>query len=242
MLRAEVLSNTLPITDIKVLQNGIQRAGKGGAPAAVGMRRLVELDLELEEGRNIISIIASNEKAMSEPETRIVIFNSGRSRTASDNPNLIALAIGISKYQRKEMTLKYGDADAAAMEAAMQSQIDPQQMLFGDVLVHAPINESATRSGILKELDWLSRQGTQRDIRLLFLSGHGDVDGRKNYFFLAHQHEPDDYDLEDIPWDLPIRKLTAGVGKSVCLWTPAMRARSTVTKATQSLFRKSSRR
>ena len=214
-LRAEVRSKTLPIADVKVLLNGVQKAGKGAIPAATGQRRPVQLELELEEGRNIISIIASNEKAMSEPETRTIVYNPGSGGTASDKPKLIALAIGISNYERKEMTLKYGDADATAMEAALKSQIDPQHILYGDVLVHVLTNEGANRSGILKELDWLSKQGTQRDTRMLFLSGHGDVDGRKNYFFLADQHDPDDYDLDDIPWDLLIRKLTASGGKSV---------------------------
>jgi WD40 repeat protein len=212
-LRAEVLSNTLPIADVKVLQNGVQQAGKGGSPPTAGRRRRVEMDLKLEEGRNIISIIASNEKAMSEPETRTVIYNSG---SVGDKPRLIALAIGISNYPRAR-PLKYADADANAMEAALKTQVDPQRILFGEVLVHSLTNEKATRGSILKELDWLSREGTQRDIRMLFLSGHGDVDSRKNYFFFAQQHDPDDYDLEDISWDLLIRKLTAPGGRALLL-------------------------
>jgi uncharacterized caspase-like protein len=83
------------------------------------------------------------------------------------------------------------------------------------VKVHALPNEKATRDAIVRELDWLSREGTQRDLRVLFISGHGDVDSRNNYFFFSYQHDPDDYDLYDLPWDLLIRKLTAVKGRAV---------------------------
>jgi WD40 repeat protein len=212
-LRAEVLSNTLPIADVKVLLNGVQVSGKGGPPAAKARRRPIELDLELEPGVNILSVIASNEKATSEPETRKIVYRA--SEIKDDKPKLIALAIGISRYQHSGIALKYGAADAAAIEAALKTQNNPNNELFGAVEVHVLPNDKATRSAIVRELDWLNREGTQRDTRVLFLSGHGDVDSSKNYFFFSHEHDPDNYDLGDVPWDLLIRKLTAAKGKAV---------------------------
>lgn len=214
-VRAEALSNTLPIADVKILLNGVQVSDKGGAPAGAGKRRQIELEVELEPGTNILSIIASNEKAMSEPETRKIYYRSGTGTSRGDKPKLIALAIGISKYKRPDMALKYGDADAGAIEAVLKTQDNPNNLLFSTVEVHELPNDKATRSGIVRELDWLNREGTQRDLRVLFLSGHGDVDGGNNYFFFSHEHDPDDYDLSDVPWDLLIRKLTAAKGRAV---------------------------
>jgi tetratricopeptide (TPR) repeat protein len=136
---------------------------------------------------------------------------------AGDKPKLFALAIGISQYLQPELNLKYAEADATAIGSALESQADAQYILFSDVVVHVLTNRNATRSGVLKELEWLSSQGTSQDIRLLFLSGRGDVDDRNNYFFYTYQHDPADFDLEDIPWDVLTRKLTEGGGRSVLL-------------------------
>jgi hypothetical protein len=204
-VHAEVLSNTLPIADVKVLLNGVQVLKSSAFPGA--MRRPIDLEVDLEEGTNILSIMASNEKAMSEPETRRIVYRSGRGD--EKKPTLVALAVGISRYSHPGIGLKYGDMDAAAMETALRSQLDPQRGLFGDVKVHVLPNDKAKRGDILRELDWMNKEATQRDTRVLFLSGHGAVDSRNNYFFFSHEHDPDDFDLGDVPWDLIIRKMTA---------------------------------
>jgi uncharacterized caspase-like protein len=151
--------------------------------------------------------MASNEKAMSEPETRKIVYRSASG--AEKKPRLIALAVGISQYSHRGISLKYGDADAAAMETALKNQLDLQRGLFSDVKVHVLPNDKARRNDIVRELNWMNGEATQRETRILFLSGHGAVDSRNNYFFFSHEHDPDDYDLGDVPWDLIIRKLTA---------------------------------
>jgi WD40 repeat protein len=206
-VRAEVLSNTLPIADVKVLLNGVLVSAKDNPPPAGAMRHQLDLEAGLEEGVNILSIMASNEKAMSEPETRKIVYHS--TSGAGTKPKLIAVAVGVSRYSRQGISLKYGDADAAAMETALKNQLDPQGGLFSDVKVHVLPNDKANRSDIVRELNWMNREATQRDTRVLFLSGHGAVDSRNNYFFFSHEHDPDDYDLGDVPWDLIIRKLAA---------------------------------
>jgi WD40 repeat protein len=207
-IRAEVLSNTLPIADVKVLLNGVLVSGKDNPSPAGAMRHQLELEADLEEGVNILSIMASNEKAMSAPETRKIVYRSASG--AEKKPKLIAVAVGISHYSRAGISLKYGDADAAAMETALRNQLDPQHGLFSDVQVHVLPNGKARRSDILRELDWMNREATQRDTRVLFLSGHGAVDSGNNYFFFSHEHDPDDYDVGDVSWDVIIRKLAAG--------------------------------
>jgi hypothetical protein len=126
-VKAEILSNTLPIADVKVLLNGMVVSGKENLPPAGTMRRQLDLEAELEDGTNILSIIASNEKAMSEPETRRIVYHSS---SGVDKPRLIAVAVGVSRYARLGISVKYADADAAAIETALRNQLDPERGLF----------------------------------------------------------------------------------------------------------------
>ena len=205
-VRAEVLSNTLPIADVKVLLNGVQVPSTGDPPPAGAMRRPIDLEVDLDDGPNTLSIIASNEKAMWVSEKRTIDYHSGSG--AGRRGKLVAVAVGISHYARPEISLKFADADAADMQAALLKQLDPQHILYSDVEVHVLPNDKASRHDIVRELDWMNKEATQRDTRVLFLSGHGAVDSRNNYYFFAHDHDPDDYDLGDVPWDLIIHKLT----------------------------------
>ena len=80
------------------------------------------------------------------------------------------------------------------MQTALLNQLDPQR-LYSDVDVHVIRSEGAQCSDIPRELDWMNREATEKDTRVLFLSGHGDVDSRNDYFFFSQGHDPDDYDL-----------------------------------------------
>jgi WD40 repeat protein len=212
-VRGEVRSNTLPIADVKILLNGAPVQGAGDAPGGDPKRRPFDFEVELDEGPNIISVIASNEKAISEPETRKIIYRS-LSPSIEQKGRLIAVAVGVSRYSNPGNSLKYADADAAAMEKVLRNQLDPQRF-FSDVVVHVLKNEDATRGKIIQELNWMTKEATPKDTRILFLSGHGAVDGGSNYFFFAHEHNPDVYDLNDVSWDVILRTLKAAAGRAI---------------------------
>lgn len=76
-------------------------------------------------------------------------------------------------------------------------------------------NDKARRTDIVRELNWMNVEGTERDTRVLFLSGYGAVDIASNYFLFSYDHDPEDYDLGDVPWDLIIRKLVAAGGRTI---------------------------
>jgi uncharacterized caspase-like protein len=71
-------------------------------------------------------------------------------------------------------------------------------------------NEQATRVEILKALNWLRTEGTQKDYRLLFLSGHGSVDKQQNYYyFFSYEHDPgEDWELYSIKWSTLLDRIT----------------------------------
>ena len=54
----------------------------------------------------------------------------------------------------------------------------------------------AGRDGILDALSWFSKEGRPRDVRVLFVAGHGERSGPRNeYYFCAYNH--DSADLPD---------------------------------------------
>ena len=213
-VRAEALSNTLPIADVKVLLNGVQVSGAGGGTArGDAQHQRVELEVQLSEGRNILSIIASNEKAMSKPETRTIYYKSPSGAGVDSKPALIVLAIGISEYDKPAFKLHFAAADAADVRSAFDQQKSAAKELFSRVETKLIADEQATRSNILSGLRWLSQEGTQGDLRVLFLSGHGGMEG-DSYYFYSRQHDPaGDPDDNDISWTILMKRLTDAKSK-----------------------------
>ena len=79
-------------------------------------------------------------------------------------------------------------------------------------------NRQATRVEILKALSWLRTEGTQKDYRLLFLSGHASVDKHENYYFFSHEHDPGepDWEVYNIKWSAILQRL-ADLGKTILM-------------------------
>jgi len=66
-----------------------------------------------------------------------------------------------------------------------------QGRLYSRVDVKLLTDADATRDNIADALDWLQRQVTQRDVGMLFLSGHGHNDGVLGFTFLPVNADPD---------------------------------------------------
>ncbi len=214
-VRAEALSNTLPIADVKVLLNGVQVSGAAGTGKGDPRRRRVEVEVQLAEGRNILSIIASNEKAMSEPETRRIYYKSASGAGADSRPALFVLAIGISEYDKPAFKLHFAAADATDVQSAFEKQKAMANGLYSRVETRLVPQRDASRSNILRGLSWLSQEGTQNDFRVLFLSGHGGLEGH-NYYFYSRQHDPNgDPEDSDISWSVLMDRLTSAKSKVV---------------------------
>ena len=212
-VEAFAFSETLPISDLKVFLNGIQVAGGAqGKVKGVPFEREVELEVSLEEGINTLTFIAANEKATSEPTFRRITY-AGRKK--DQRPNLILLAIGISEYQDKNFRLDFAHQDAVEVEKAFKTQ---EGRTFAEVKTKRLTNQQATRADIIRSLDWLRREGTEKDYRLLFLSGHGGVDRQSNYFFYSYDHDPqEDLEVYDVRWTTFLDKLTAVPGKAILM-------------------------
>ena len=73
------------------------------------------------------------------------------------------------------------------------------------------IDEKATRSEILRKLNWLKRQATQHDLALVALAGHGQKDADENFFFIPYDYESGDNEeglaYSGVAWDDLLRPL-----------------------------------
>jgi Caspase domain len=90
--------------------------------------------------------------------------------------NYYALIIGIDKYKGTWMPLKNAVNDAKAIETSLREsyRIDKFKTLY---------NESATRTNIITEMEWLVDNVKENDNVLIYYSGHGQLKKELNKGF-----------------------------------------------------------
>ena len=142
----------------------------------------VKIPVALREGDNIIVIHAVNAKGAETIRKLIVSY-----KTSTRKPVLHVLAVGVSKYQNPEYTLKFAAKDAEDFAAFWPAQ---KGGLFADVQVTCLTDEKASRDEILTcLLDW-RQHWSDGDWAIVFLSGHG-LSSEDDYFYA-----PYDFDLD----------------------------------------------
>ncbi len=121
--------------------------------------------------------------------------NSSDSASASVNrpvKDKWALVIGISKYAKPELNLKYSDQDAKDFYDYLVNEAH-----FAKDHVKLMLNEQATQKAILSEMGskWLPRMVAPDDLLLVFISSHGSssqMDIQGSNYIVAHDTDPDD--------------------------------------------------
>ncbi|HYL77848.1 MAG TPA: caspase family protein [Bryobacteraceae bacterium] len=110
-----------------------------------------------------------------------------------------ALLIGISKYSKPELQLRFADADARSMAQFLQSSrgggLPADQLLL-------LTNEKATTSAVRFAFqEFLKRRVTKNGTLIILLVGHGTVEGpgKKNAYFLTYDADPQDLKTTALP-------------------------------------------
>lgn len=200
--------NQEPITDIWVLVNGkrtrtlVIEGTDQEQPAQKtleGLRASIEQTVSLSQAENKISVIAANQHTQSEPETIMVRWEQADKQPIEEiyKPNLYLLAIGVSEYQDSAYNLDVAHKDAEAIASVFAGQ---RGKLYQTVDIRLLINQDATQDNILDGLDWILRESTQKDLSLLFVSGHGLKDERGNYYFLPYDGDPENIRRTGVLW------------------------------------------
>ena len=168
------------------------------------------IDIELDDGENIISIRAKNKYSLS--DALLIRANkksngnlSRTSGTTSDSentqaiykPTLYLLSIGVSQYENSEYNLDVADKDAKSIVEMFQKQ---EGKIYKKVVTKVLLNDSANKDNILEALDWIERETTQRDMVIIFVAGHGINDDKGNYYFMAHDSDVNKLRRTAIRW------------------------------------------
>jgi WD40 repeat protein len=171
-----------PVTNVKILMDG-RPIGRGSAIKQIEKDQDIRtMKVTIPERDSEISIIAENRHAASEPVT-VSLKWSGKVKGDEfiAKPKLYVLAIGVSKYEDKNLTLEFAAKDAKDFAESFLKQKDG---LYRDVVVKILIDEKATRDEIIDGFDWISKETTSKDVALVFLAGHGVNDSGGVYYYL----------------------------------------------------------
>jgi hypothetical protein len=183
-----------PVTGVKALVDGrpvsVARDLKVTAKAQAESD-VQELRVMIPERDAEIAILAENRYSASVPAVVRVKW-AGRGPGQADafviQPRLYILAIGVSQYQNKDLTLGFPAKDAQDFAAVLHSQ---KGRLYRDVTAKVLTDGEATKDDILDGLDWLRKETTSKDVAMLFLAGHGVNDSNGIYYFLPTNANPD---------------------------------------------------
>jgi WD40 repeat protein len=149
----------------------------------------------LQEGDNVLSLVARNQYATSQPIKVRVAYKPDQ--IDATKPNLYLLAIGVSDYQNEQYDLVFCDEDAKAFADFFKKQ---EGKIFGKVEARVLINQDATNDSVVEAFEWLVSQATHKDMVMLFVSGHGVKDNRGNYYFFPHNGDLDRLRSTAVAW------------------------------------------
>jgi hypothetical protein len=171
-----------PVTQVRVLVDG-RPIGRGLAIKEIQKDQGIQTArTPIPEKDTEISIIAENKYAASEPATVSLKWRGkAREDEFTIKPKLYVLAIGVSKYENKDLTLQYASKDAKDFAASFLLQ---KGGLYRDVVVKILTDEKATKDEIIDGFDWISKETTNKDVALVFLAGHGINDSGGVYYYL----------------------------------------------------------
>lgn len=161
------------------------------------------IQIQLVEGNNKISIISSDSKGVKSSPISFEIRNT----KIKPNKKVHFIGIGISKYRNADMNLNYADKDVAKLATEFGYHIKDS------LVIDSLLNERATKSNI-KALKERLRETDIDDTVILSFSGHGIIGEDEKFYFATHDMDFDiphakglSYEeMRELLTDIPARK------------------------------------
>jgi WD40 repeat protein len=146
------------------------------------------LTLALESGMTEIGVSArAGAKSSDLAEIRVTRAASAVASQSAPKPKLYALIVGISNYADPANKLEFAAKDAHDFAGSLANQ---NGALYSEVVIKLLVDHDATAVDIKDGLDWLTQKVTERDVGIIYLSGHGIVDAGNRFYFLAGDSDP----------------------------------------------------
>ena len=170
---------TLFLNDMPIAIENISRGLKVQQKAAKNCYSF-ERTISLQNGRNEITLMATNKDNSIESERRKIelVLTSA----AVEKPHLHIFTIAVNRYRDGDLQLKYAinDADVLARVSAEKANT-----LFAGVHVHKLHNEDVTKEKLEASFTAIGKQTKRDDVFILFVAGHGITGERDGaYYFL----------------------------------------------------------
>jgi hypothetical protein len=205
-----LVRSRVPLVSVIVTLNGATVFKQ----AISGSRYILDFPTPLRPGKNLVEIIARNEKSSSAPVTTTIDYKPGRQ---SSKPNLAVLAIGVSRSRSPGLSPKVAVANAQAFAKLMSTQA-MEGGIFGNVQTRVLVDEEVTRESILRSLKWLQSQNqSPNDVIMLFLSGNlaATYVDSSVYFLTSKYNAKSDVELDSVRYPLFWQLLDSGEGNAL---------------------------
>ena len=201
-----------PATSVRVLVDGRPVATERGVKVVPKDSAEQRVTVAIPERDCEVSVIAENRHSTSVPATVRLTWAGKKQEEFTVQPKLYVLAVGVSAYRDKGLTLKYAAKDARDFAAAVEKQ---KGGMYRDVVTKILADETATKEDIMDGLDWLQKEVTARDIGIIFIAGHGVNDPTGNYFYLPQNADTEKLKRTGVAFNDIKSTLASLAGKAV---------------------------
>lgn len=180
-----VNNNLIDLDDIAMRGTRIVPIQKNGNNYGMNL----EITVPLVEGKNKVYLKAVNQSGAIVSETREIVYKPAQN---IEKPNLYVLTVGISEFQYPEYNIQYADDDAEdfANMFAQQQQLPQDQRLYGKVVIEKLQNAQATAQNVKKAILQMKKIANPKDLFILHVSSHGEIDTKGNYYIRTYESEP----------------------------------------------------
>ncbi|MGB1205992.1 MAG: WG repeat-containing protein [Chitinophagales bacterium] len=148
----------------------------------------IEALVPLNIGLNKIYLTATNAHGKAQSEVKEIVYENNL-----EKPNLYILAVGISKFESSEYNINYADKDADDFSNAFEQQksLSREKQLYNDIIIKKLTNELATKQNIQKAIMEIKRLVTRKDLFILHISSHGEIDNTNDYYIRTYDTDSD---------------------------------------------------
>lgn len=187
-VRAVAVSNLegKPVVSMRLLLDGRPLAGgQGQRTVSEGEKAEAIWEIDVPAGSHELKLLARNEdnSAVSAP---LVVTGQ---KSASQQPVLYRLCVGINEYQLSALNLGSAAKDATDVFAALERNCVGTQNRFGTAQGEILINSQATRSSVLQAIDNIRAAAKPGDLVVFLFAGHG-VKQENEFYLMTHEADP----------------------------------------------------
>lgn len=181
--KLEVNVNGQKVSNGRGLKRVVEK--KNGCPANAISCSEHNIDVNLDEGRNIIGIAAKYNGVSIDGQT--IIINRKKSAPTANNRKpsnaLWFFGVGVSEYENQDYNLQYAHADAKAIAESLKKQ---EGKLYSKVNTKVILNQDVSEKKVKIEMNRFLRQASSEDTIIIFTAGHGTRDSDGALYFMTH--------------------------------------------------------